>query len=80
MAKKKQKSGWEKIREAGKKVITLVVTPEEHAILSEAAELDRRALSAWITVRALRDAEEEIEAARSSPRKTRVERQRREEE
>lgn len=80
MAKKKQKSGWEKIKDSGKRVITLVVTPEEHALLTEAAEQDRRAISQWVLVRALRDAREEIDATQASQHRTKRQQPRREEE
>jgi uncharacterized protein (DUF1778 family) len=69
MAKKQQKSGWQKIKEAGKKVITLTVSAEEHQLLQEAADLDKRALANYVLVRAIEAAQEDVESAQEKPRK-----------
>lgn len=50
----KPKSGWEKIKAAGKKAVMLALTPAEYERFKFEAEKDRRAISAWIVYAALK--------------------------
>ena len=58
--KSERKPHWN--RRTGKKILSVYATPEEHEILSAAAEEDRRSLSDYILIHALA-------AARTSKRR-----------
>jgi len=51
--KKKQKSGGSRMMALGKKPIMLWVTPDEHARIKWAAEIDRRPMTQFILHEAL---------------------------
>jgi len=54
---KKQASGGARLRAAGKRAVLLGLTPEQHTKIREAAEIDRRPVTQFLTFHGLAAAE-----------------------
>lgn len=58
--KRKQRSGGAKLRAAGKKAVLLGLTPEQHTMISQAAQIEMRSVAGFITWASMNAAQESV--------------------